>query len=124
MCRKCLDFHAARSRKWREHNRQRHRDSVKAWKLANPEQTRRREKKSWYRRQYGITIEQRDAMFQKQQGVCAVCGTATALVVDHCHRSGKVRGLLCGKCNAALGMVNDNTSLLLALSDYVREHTA
>lgn len=62
-------------------------------------------------RNYGITADEYAALLQEQQGVCALCGgpetsivkgTVKALAVDHHHGSGKVRGLLCGKCNSGL----------------------
>jgi hypothetical protein len=43
------------------------------------------------------------------------------LVVDHCHTSGKIRGLLCGRCNPALGLVNENIKILERMLDYVRD---
>ena len=64
----------------------------------------------WLRCTYGINLEQYFAMEQEQQGRCAICGKAPApnkgrvrkLHVDHCHQTGKVRGLLCHSCNVSL----------------------
>lgn len=69
---------------------------------------------------YGITIEQYDQMLQSQGGVCKICGTATPggmgrFVVDHNHKTGKVRGLLCNRCNTKLGGVEDKEFLQRAL---------
>lgn len=81
-------------------------------------------------RAYGITIEEYDAMSEKQGHVCAICGNAeTAMIrdtvkklaVDHCHQSGKVRGLLCADCNRALGMFKDNIDSLEAAINYLKE---
>src|ERR1700730_4434188 len=66
-----------------------------------------------YKRRYGITFEQYEDMFAEQGGVCAACGKPekkfsnkskqiTRLHVDHCHKTGRVRGLLCNDCNTAL----------------------
>lgn len=59
------------------------------------------------RGQYGITLEQYLEMLAAQGGACAICSKPPApkkrLVVDHCHRSGRVRALLCGVCNTQLG---------------------
>jgi hypothetical protein len=62
----------------------------------------------------------------EQQGVCAVCGRVlergrgkNRMCIDHCHRTGRLRGLLCGPCNTALGMVNDDTSVLLRACAYL-----
>lgn len=71
--------------------------------------------------QYGITLEQYNAMLAAQNDVCAICGTPPMekrrLVVDHCHRSGRVRALLCGPCNTQLGSyekLRDQASAYLA----------
>jgi len=69
------------------------------------------------RRQYGITLAQYDDMLEQQDYKCAICGNedeveGRKLAVDHCHTTGKVRGLLCGKCNRGLGLFYDNKALL------------
>ena len=71
---------------------------------------------------YGITIDEYDAMHDNQGGVCAICGlpeTTTKgdgvvkrLAVDHCHTTGKVRGLLCNDCNRGIGLLKDDVALL------------
>ncbi|WP_113701923.1 endonuclease VII domain-containing protein [Nonomuraea lactucae] len=77
-------------------------------------------------KQYGLTLADYDRMFQAQNGVCAVCRGPQVefrrfLDVDHCHATGRVRGLLCGTCNAALGAVNDDPELLEALAAYIQQ---
>jgi len=70
-----------------------------------------------YERKYGITLEDYNIMFLKQEGKCAICGTHQRdlkgkLNMDHDHITDKVRGLLCRKCNWGLGQFNDRASLL------------
>lgn len=70
-------------------------------------------RKAHLRRNFGITLEQYTEMLVKQGGVCAVCGglnpTPTRrLAVDHDHKTGKIRGLLCGPCNLHLGKFEDS----------------
>ena len=86
-------------------------------------------------RQYGVTTQQWDAMFAAQAGGCAVCGVAEErgrrLSVDHDHSCcpgkkscGKcVRGLLCGDCNRALGLLRDDLARIDALSGYLTSPT-
>ena len=61
-------------------------------------------------KKYGLTIEDYDALFDKQKGLCGCCGKPdkTKLCVDHDHVSGVVRGLLCRLCNRAIGQLGDN----------------
>jgi len=66
---------------------------------------------------YGITLEDYNNMFTEQQGCCAICkehqsNLNISLAVDHDHKTLKVRGLLCRKCNLLLGHVKDNIHLL------------
>lgn len=74
---------------------------------------------------YGITPEQYGAMLQQQDNRCAICrsdkwpGKGSRPHVDHCHDTGKVRGLLCGKCNVALGNMDDDPIRLRAAAAYV-----
>lgn len=66
-------------------------------------------------KKYGLTITQYEAMLADQSGGCAICGTkpdGKRLAIDHCHTTGKVRGLLCAPCNWGLGYFRDNTNLL------------
>jgi hypothetical protein len=73
---------------------------------------------------YGVTKEHLIELYQKQNGKCAICNeepsTQRGLHVDHCHDSGKVRGLLCHGCNTALGSFKDNPDLLTKAIEYIR----
>jgi hypothetical protein len=109
-------------RAWREKNRERDRDTRRAWQAANRDKGRA----SYLRYQYGIEPEDYDAMLSKQNGACAIC--AVELVkgskthIDHCHTTGKVRGLLCTKCNMGIGHFNDDPAVLRAAAGYVEAH--
>lgn len=69
-----------------------------------------------------MTPEQWDRMAARQKGQCRICKTDPdrGLVVDHCHVSGKVRGLLCHKCNKALGLLGDRFETVAAAAAYLR----
>ncbi len=71
------------------------------------------------RRRYGITAEHFDQMFAEQGGLCAICRDAPAEHVDHDHRTGRVRGLLCFNCNGALGQFRDRADLMLRAFAYL-----
>lgn len=72
---------------------------------------------------YGITLEQWMKLFELQDGVCAICKQpetkAQSLSVDHCHKTGKIRALLCNSCNKGLGFFKDNSRLLKIAAEYV-----
>lgn len=75
-------------------------------------------------KKYGLTLSQWRKMLSKQGGVCAICGDGKAnLVIDHCHTTGKVRGLLCSHCNTGLGCFKDRRSSLIYAVRYLDGHS-
>lgn len=93
------------------------------WRARNPMGRGDADRK----RKYGLTPERYRLMLAQQNGLCAACGGPPTgqqygiLVVDHCHETGVVRGLLCNDCNVALGRVKDSPMRLEALARYVRK---
>jgi hypothetical protein len=71
------------------------------------------------RRRYGISAEDFDQLFAEQGGLCAICREAPAEHVDHDHKTGRVRGLLCFNCNGALGQFRDRADLMLRAVAYL-----
>jgi hypothetical protein len=70
---------------------------------------------------YGLTAEQFDQMVQDQGGACRICGIVPTgvLHIDHDHETGKIRGLLCGKCNKGIGLLGDDHKRLLRAALYL-----
>lgn len=97
--------------------------AVEANKRSYPDRARR-----YVLAQYGLTVEQYEAMVAEQGNRCAVCGTHDPQTktgtwhVDHCHGSLKVRGLLCTCCNIGLGQFGDDPDRLRAAAAYIERH--
>jgi hypothetical protein len=97
--------------------------STKRKEQYNPEIAKNDSLKSLY----GITLEQYNSMLVRQNYCCFICGnhetssTKGRLFVDHDHVTGKIRGLLCGKCNSLLGMAQDDPEILIKAIAYLRE---
>ena len=72
-------------------------------------------------RNYGLSRDEHRRLLEAQNGVCAVCKLPSrrALCVDHCHATRQVRGLLCDKCNTALGLLGDDSGRMRAAGAYV-----
>ena len=83
-------------------------------------------------RKYNVTTEEYKKMVLTQENKCAICGNYETsknkfgqlreLSIDHCHKTGKVRKLLCSNCNSALGMFNDNIEILRNAIDYLKKY--
>jgi len=100
------------NKKWRDSNKGRYRDVIFPSK--------------WKNLGISFTKEDYETLLVKQQGVCAICkneerrkDVKIRLSVDHCHITNKVRGLLCGNCNRAIGLLKDDPSLLIQASKYL-----
>lgn len=75
------------------------------------------------RQQYGISWSDFDRMVLEQEGACALCGESPdRWHVDHDHNTGRVRALLCHKCNVALGWFDDDPALLRRAANYLEAH--
>lgn len=80
-------------------------------------------------RSYGITLEEKVSMLDSQKGYCAICGTQldrsqpSTFVVDHCHTTGNLRGILCNPCNLLLGHARDNQQILLNAIQYLKSNS-
>jgi hypothetical protein len=71
------------------------------------------------KRQYGLTEAERDALIVSQGGACCIRLAALPEHVDHCHETGRVRGVLCFSCNAALGQFKDRPDVMRRAAAYV-----
>lgn len=82
-----------------------------------------RDTESSYERfgKYGLTKAEFELMSRRQNSRCEICTRRCELVIDHDHETGKVRGLLCFRCNSALGFFQDDTTALQKALDYLRE---
>ncbi len=81
---------------------------------------------------YGLTLDQYDILLESQNGVCKICknpetrkhqsGRVKKLSVDHDHDTMRVRGLLCSRCNAGIGLLGEKSSALFAAAEYLKGH--
>lgn len=80
---------------------------------------------SYYVRRFGITLAEYEALNTKQGGKCKICGSTNGrkrLAVDHDHKTGKVRGLLCDLHNRGIGLFGDNIADLESAVEYLKEN--
>jgi len=119
---KCPSCNKERADKFFSHENQTYCDRcIMNIDLANSKITiaERRKYQDLYRK-YGITKSEYDTLFKKQKGRCAICKEPpTRIMVDHCHSTNKIRGLLCGRCNTGLGCFNDDAESLKRAIKYL-----
>lgn len=114
------------------------REASALWREKNPEQyevlkkTTRTERQKLRRfelhleQAYGLTLVQYQEILARQGGVCAICknghvGRGSQLHVDHCHETGRVRGLLCGNCNTLIGLAKEDQERLYSAARYLQQ---
>lgn len=97
---------------------------VSVWRKNNPEKFKAVQRRNNLKRCYGITQNEYEKLFKQQNGVCKVCGQKEALrqslSIDHNHKTNKVRGLLCHKCNRAIGLLQDDITIVNNLLVYLQ----
>ncbi|MFG2230301.1 endonuclease VII domain-containing protein [Streptomyces sp. NPDC048723] len=74
------------------------------------------------KRSYGMTEADRDEMIDAQGGLCCICLKRPAVHVDHCHKTGRVRGVLCFNCNTAIGKLGDDPDAARRVVSYLEGH--
>jgi recombination endonuclease VII len=133
-CKLCL---RERASKWQKKNPERAAARVAKWHNENPGKRAAHMNKyyasgawreNWYMGSYGLTVAQVDKMVADQGGKCAICsksnpgGRGRRLVVDHCHKTGMIRAMLCHTCNTSLGGFMDDPEILMKAVDYIKKY--
>ncbi len=99
-------------RRWQAKNKDHLNAKARERYRQDPEKHKAAQRRSLLKNKYGITLEEEAEMRERQKGLCAICsgppnGRWPKLHIDHCHETGKVRGLLCHSCNVGLGNLGD-----------------
>jgi len=102
----------------------------KQWKEKNRTAYLRGATNAGLKIKYGITLEEYEQMLKNQNQCCKICKSkkpgrkgVKRFAVDHCHKTNKVRGLLCMSCNTAIGLLNENPVLFDAAKQYLEEYS-
>lgn len=133
---------AVHVKRWRDKNKETIKNQRRSYYKKNKEKlliSQRRRAKARYhlndvtfvnrrlKYNYGITLDDYTDLAAKQEGCCAICGYCSLelnkrLVVDHCHKTSNIRGLLCSYCNSMLGFARDNLKNLKKAIAYLKKH--
>jgi len=114
---KCKQCEKARMYAWLKANPERHKRAQREWRHANNKGHEYHQKYT-----YGLSTCDRTFIYVRQNGCCKVCGNAVPydeIKTDHNHKTGEVRGLLCGNCNVLVGWVETRQHLLPAVLEHI-----
>ena len=119
-CKVCCSKYA---KEWRTRDIEASRLKEKEWRNNNRDKVR----ESRYKWRYGISRSDKNQLLESQGNKCATCSRTTPGGIghwhtDHDHKTGKVRGILCNRCNLVLGNVEDSEELLMNLCSYLNKH--
>ena len=119
------EYHALNRDARNKHKRERR----QFLRQTDPSEITKRDKARWLKSKYGITLEHYEALRKKQKDACEICrkpfiagGRKTNFGVDHSHKTGAVRGLLCYHCNAGLGMARESVKILNGMIAYLHRY--
>lgn len=108
---------ACRSAMHTQMDKARNKETMRIWRINNPDKSKSNHLKS----KYGIDSNKYNEIMLEQNGKCAICSDVSRkLCVDHCHNTGAVRGILCHKCNTAIGMLDDDVPRIESAASYLR----
>lgn len=118
----CKDCAHLKSAFWYAKNKEKSNQRSKEWRKNNPE----KKKANHLRLVYGLTQEEFDVKFVKQNGCCAICSRKLLkdkhTHVDHCHSTNVVRGILCHYCNTAIGLFDDKVDSMKKAIQYLERN--
>jgi len=119
-----LEQQRVASRKWRLN----HLDDARARDKLRKRKPRSKAKRkdTYLKRVYGISLIEYNALLEMQEGKCSICRISKCrsghdFAVDHCHKTGKIRSLLCQSCNTILGSVQEKVEILQSAIEYIEK---
>jgi len=112
-------------RKWNEKHREAINKQKRDYHKNNLEKDRLYRYEHHLKKSYGMSLEDKKLLLEQQNNVCKTCAsplihTEKKCCVDHDHKTGRVRGILCSNCNIVLGMIKENTITLSNMIEYIR----
>ena len=120
-------------KKYKEGNKEKLEVASLLWKKNNPDKVKQYQRTSNLRKNFGLSMDEYEQMLAMQNNLCAICEKpetfihhqtkeTARLAVDHCHKTNKVRKLLCKSCNTALGLFKDDIGVMENAVQYLKDH--
>jgi hypothetical protein len=109
----------------KKENKERKIKNIKKWQEKNKDYLRKYLREYNIKQRYGITIQEKEKIYEKQNGKCAICFIIVKfnkICIDHNHKTKEVRGLLCNNCNSLLGCAYDSSEIIESAIKYLKEN--
>ena len=117
-------YHKEYHAKWYKEHKEKRLKQIAEYAAGKPKEwIQAKGRKFHLKRRYNITSQEYENKLASQDYKCAICGKLDFLHIDHCHKTNKLRDLLCRQCNLGLGHFKDNISLIQKAIDYLHKHT-
>tara|TARA_R110000868_G_scaffold31584_1_gene115628 strand:+ start:359 stop:871 length:513 start_codon:yes stop_codon:yes gene_type:complete len=134
ICNSCWKEQIVKKKRiWHQLNKEKSKKVNKIWQQNNKDKMAFKQHERCLKQKYNMSPEEYQNLLEKQQGLCAVCiqpetfvnprsGIVIKLAADHCHETGKIRQLLCRRCNIVLGLCKEDKNILTLLNNYINIH--
>ena len=131
---KTIEEHRIYYKWWRTRNKEDYNKKRLEWANKNRKKRTIQARNSYLKKKYNISNEEYYSLYNKQNGKCAICFQCIEIILnkrgnnsnschlDHDHKTGKIRGMLCHSCNNALGHFKDNTKIMLQAVKYITNY--
>ena len=121
----CRECDATYTREYNKTHQMWKKESVKEYKRAYDKKHFNKNKNNYLKKMHGLTLDEFNEMLKSQDGKCAICGDLSKederhFAVDHDHKTGENRGILCHKCNMAVGLFKDDPALFQSAITYLK----
>lgn len=114
---RCIQCNRDKCRDYGQRSKEKRNERLRWWRAQNPEKASALDRRKRLAK-YGLTEYEAAALLAANDGRCIICDDANAVAIDHCHKSGRVRGGLCLSCNTLLGRVESNPKILQRMASY------
>jgi hypothetical protein len=117
---RCKDCNKKQCKAYGASNKPKRNARLSRWRKENPLAAKLMDRRKALRQNYGISLDEAGALLMRAGYRCEICYGTSRLCIDHCHKTGRVRGILCANCNTFLGRVEKDSELIDGLQRYMR----
>lgn len=119
---RCIKCNREQCREYSQRGKKQRNARLRRWRRSNSEKAHASDRRKMLMRNYKLTVDGAKKILEANNGKCLICNDKKACCIDHCHKTGRVRGGLCVNCNSFLGRVEANPAILGNMAKYAGIH--